>query len=122
MKALRKDSGAATAETAIVLMVVSALLALLAGIGAMFVSQAQLSEGARTAAREVIRGESEGAAIDAGHSVSGDDAQFSVARSGEYVTVTATRPVTVGGHILSHTFTLNATATARIEPHLVEGP
>lgn len=119
MKALRDNTGAATAETAIVMVAVSALLALIMGVGAMFISQAQLSEGARTVAREVMRGEDPSSAEAAGAAVAGDDASFSIGRAGEYVTVTATRDITIGGPLVQHTFTLHADASTRLEPHLV---
>lgn len=121
-KALREDTGAATAETAIVMVAVSTLLVLLLGVGMMFVQQAQLGEGARTVAREVMRGEDPAAAVVAGQNVTGPDATFTISRAGDYVKVTGTRTARIGGPLLSHSFQLRATAQARLEPYLVGEP
>lgn len=121
-KALREDTGAATAETAIVMVAVSALLALLLGVGMVFVQQAQLGEGARTVAREVMRGNEDSAAVAAGEQVTGPETSFTIVRTGDYVKVTATRGVKLGGPLVHHTFELRATAQARLEPYLVGEP
>lgn len=117
--ALRCEAGAAAAETAIVMVALSALLALLAGAGGALISQSVLEESSRTVAREIMRGVPEPEAMAAGHRVSGGHASFTVERAGDHVTVRATRDVRIGGRIVGHTFTLTASATARIEPHLV---
>lgn len=120
--ALRCEAGAAAAETAIVLVALSALLALLAGAGGALISQSTLEESSRTVAREIMRGVPEPEAMAAGHRVSGSDTAFAVDHSGDHVTVRATRKVRIGGALVGHTFTLTASATARLEPHLVGAP
>ncbi len=122
-RALRADSGAATAETAVVLIAVFALLALLMSLGGLLISQARLSEGARTAAREMMISADPEGAIAKAKVVSGEGASFSISTSGDWVTVNARATWRVGGPILGTTFPLEASAHTRLEPHLVRhGP
>ena len=122
MKALHKtaeERGAVTAETAIIMIVVSALLILIIGTGSLVVAHAQLSEGARTVAREVMRGEGEHEAVAAAARVTGPDARFEITRDGEYVKVRASRTIRLPGPLINRDFTIDSEATARLEPHLV---
>ncbi|MCT2150528.1 pilus assembly protein [Dermabacter vaginalis] len=122
-RALRADSGAATAETAVVLIAVFALLALIVSLGGLFVSHARLSEGARTAAREMMISADPQEAIAKAQVVSGDGASFNISTSGDWVTVNAHATWRVGGPVLGMTFPLEASAHTRLEPHLVRnGP
>lgn len=122
-RALRADSGAATAETAVVLIAVFALLALVMSLGGLFISHARLAEGARTAAREMMISADPNTAVAKAKVVSGKEATFTVSTSGEWVTVEAHATWHVGGPILGATFPLEASAHTRLEPHLVRnGP
>lgn len=119
--ALRGDSGTATAETAIVIGVVSALLLVILGVGSLVVENVQLNDGARTVARDVMRGVDESSAIAHGTEVTGGEATFRVSRRGEWVEVEAIQRESLAGPLLSHEFTLTAVARTRLEPHLVGG-
>ncbi len=120
--ALRSERGAATAETAIVLVVVSALLILIASVGSILVDSARLHSAARTAAREAIRTDDAAAAVAAGQQVAGPGAAVTVSRQGDLVVVRVQKTRQLAGGLLHGAqFTLHAEATGRIEPHLIRG-
>ncbi|CAM4200532.1 TadE family type IV pilus minor pilin [Helcobacillus massiliensis] len=120
MTALRGERGAVTAETAVVLTVVSALLLLIAQVGAVMADGARLHDGASATARAAMRGEDDPARD--GRAVAGDGAQFSMSRSGDLVTVRATKEHRLAGGLLGGlSLTLRSEATARLEPHLAPG-
>lgn len=122
-RSLRADSGAATAETAVVLIAVFALLALIISLGGLFITHARLSEGARTAAREMMISADPEGAIAKAKVVSGKEASFAISTNGDWVTVEAHATWHVGGPLLGTTFPLEASAHTRLEPHLVRnGP
>jgi tight adherence protein B len=117
---LQEDRGSATAETAIVLPVVvmMVLVILVAGVG--IGTQVQLESAARTAAREMARGESEDSAIGAAQKVAGDEITVSIGTEGDWVRVQVTRPLAVrSGPLAGMSWQLDAQAQGRREPHLI---
>lgn len=121
LKQLRAERGTATAETALMLMVVMLMVALLLGVGSIGIKQLRLNEATRTVAREIMRGEDPAAAITSGKQVAGSPSSFEISMSGEWATVkgTAQAGLFTGGGWLSHSFNLNATFSVRLEPHLI---
>jgi len=109
------DDGAATAELAVALPAVVALLGLLlAGATAAF-TQLQLEKAAQAAVRQLGRGEPEGQAAATARRIAGDGTVLSAAASGGWVSVRVTGQVPgpwgpVGG------WTLAAEATLPAEP------
>jgi hypothetical protein len=105
-RVLDADRGSTTAETAIVLPVVvmMVLVILVAGVGIGI--HVDLESAARAAAREMARGQSEAEAVQ-------------VARP--WVRVQVTRELRAGyGPLSGAGWQLEATATARREPHLIQ--
>jgi hypothetical protein len=111
----RAEHGAATAEVAVALPAVVALLGLLlAGATAAF-TQLQLEKAAQAAVRQLGRGEPEGQAAATARRIAGDGAALSAAAAGGWVSVRVTAQVPgpwgpVGG------WTLAAEATIPAEP------
>lgn len=117
---LREDRGSATAETAIVLPVVVAmvLVILVAGLG--IGAQVRLESAARQAARELARGEEEPAALAVVERVAGDGARASVRIEGDWVRVEVHRSYRAQAPLLGGaSWELSADAVARREPHLL---
>jgi hypothetical protein len=117
---LRDGRGSTTAETAIVLpvVVVMVLVILVAGVG--IGTQVQLESAARTAAREMARGESEDSAIGAAQKVAGEDISVSIGADGDWVHVHVSRPLAVrSGPLAGMSWQLEAQAQGRREPHLI---
>lgn len=119
---LREDQGSATAETAIVLPVVVLMVVVILVIGTGVGTQLRLESAARGAARELARGEDEGTARSVARRIGGDEVQVSVAVDGTWVHVEATRALRIeDGALAGASWELSADATARREPHLIEG-
>lgn len=118
---LRGDRGSATAETAIVLPVIVALMVVVAVAGAGLAMQVRLEGAARAAARELARGESEADARAAAQRVGGEGTQVAITADGPWVRVAASRTLRAPrGLLAGSAWTLRADAEARREPHLVE--
>lgn len=108
------DQGSVTAEFAVVLPAVTALLALLllgAGAGLL---QLRLEEGARAGARALARGESTAQAADIARNLSGRGSAVSVDLAGGYATVTVTGAMS-GPLAVMMPWPQSAKATARLE-------
>jgi len=107
----------------VVLPVVVVLVVLLAVVGLGALEQVRLESGARAAARELARGESEGEAVASAHRTAGPAARIGVHRDGSWVRVEATRTLRPlsGGVLGGLSVTLRADAVARLEPQLLDG-
>ena len=81
------SSGTATAETAIILPALTALLVVLLGVGAGGVNQLRANEAARAAAREIARGETSEAALETVHRIAGEEARLEVDHAGDWIGV-----------------------------------
>lgn len=111
----RADHGAATAEVAVALPAVVALLGLLLAGATAALTQLQLEKAAQAAVRQLGRGEPEGQAAATARRIAGDGAVFSAATAGGWVSVKVTAQVPgpwgpLGG------WTLAAEATIPAEP------
>lgn len=119
---LRDDRGSATAETAIVLPVVVAMVVVLLLAGTGLGAQVRLEGAARGAARELARGEDPGAAADVARRIGGEGTAVSVSGDGQWVRVETSRTLRAPtGLLAGASWTLTADAEARREPHLIEG-
>lgn len=117
---LRDDRGSATAETAIVLPVVVAMVLVILIVGAGVGSQVRLESAARGAAREMARGEPESVAVATAQRIAGDSVQVSVSSDGTWVQVQTSRALRAESGLLAGAqWELSADATARREPHLI---
>lgn len=117
---LRADRGAATAETAIVMPVIALLVAvlLIAGLGVS--AQVRLEHAARSAARELARGEDPAAASAVAERVGGEGTVVQISADGDWVLVTTARTLQAPGGVLAGaSWEISADAAARREPHLV---
>jgi hypothetical protein len=109
----RADRGAATAEVAVALPAVVALLGLLlAGATAAF-TQLQLEKAAQAAVRQLGRGEPEGQAAATARRIAGEGAVLAAGTSGGWVSVRVTAQVPgpwgpMGGWMLAAEATLPA--------------
>ncbi len=112
--ASRADRGSVTAEFAVVLPALTALLALLllgAGAGLL---QLRLEEGARAGARALARGESTAKSADIARNLSGGGSAVSVDLTAGYATVTVTGGMS-GPLAVMMPWQQSAKATARME-------
>jgi Flp pilus assembly protein TadG len=89
----RVESGAVTAEAAMVLPVLVAVALGLVWVVALAAAQMRAVDGAREVARLAARGEDEGTAVAHGKRVAPDGAVFAVARGGDQVRVTVVAEV-----------------------------
>ncbi|MEO6531816.1 MAG: TadE family type IV pilus minor pilin [Specibacter sp.] len=106
--------GSVTAETAVVLPAITALLALLLlGVSAGML-QLRLEEGARSGARALARGDSAVLVLDLVSRVAGDNVSVSLDSSGGYATVTVQGKVD-GVLAALVPWTQSARASARVE-------
>lgn len=118
------DRGSVTAETAVVLPLVTALAAVLLATGSLIGVQLTTWEAARAGARVAARGADAAAVSTAVETVAGQDAVSEVSVSGPLAEVTVRRtlaPLDVG-LLAGLELTLDARSVARLEPHLQEGP
>ena len=119
---LREDRGSATAETAIVLPVVVAMVAVLLVAGLGIGAQVRLESAARGAAREPARGEDEAAATAVARRPGGEDTAVSIGGDGTWVRVEVTRSYRAEAPLLrGAVWELHADAQARLEPQLLDG-
>ncbi|WP_327077615.1 TadE family protein [Pseudarthrobacter chlorophenolicus] len=106
--------GAVTAEFAVTLPVVVALLAMLLAGSAAGVTQLRIEEGARSGARALARGEDPATVARTVRTLAGETAAATVAAEGEWFNVTVTDRV--GGPLgTSIPWTLTARASTRTE-------
>ena len=119
---LGDDRGSATAETAIVLPVVVVMVLVILLVGTGLGIQGRLEGAARGAARELARGEDPGAAVAAAQRLGGEGTQVQITQDGPWVRVVASRSLRVSsGPLAGTSWTLQADAEARREPHLIPG-
>lgn len=113
----RDQAGAVTAETAVVLPVLVVLTAVLAWLVGLGVGQARVVDAARETARALARGEDAAVSEQYGRRVAPEGARFSIARDGDEVRVDVTAEVSApGGLFQLPGFRAHSTATARVEP------
>lgn len=106
------DEGTATAEFAVVLPAVVLLLVVLTGAAAIGFSQLRAFDAARSAAREIARGEPQAAVIAEAKKHAGSSANVAVRADGGYSVVTVTIRLPAAIFFLD---TVDANATARYE-------
>ncbi|MFL6060816.1 MAG: TadE family type IV pilus minor pilin [Marmoricola sp.] len=115
----RDEAGAVTAEAAVVLPVLVVLVAALAWLVCLGVTQVRIVDAARETARALARSESTEVAVDDGRQVAPDGAEFEIHRGAGTVTVMVTVPVGGAGGVFASLlprFTARATAVAAVEP------
>lgn len=108
----RADEGAAAAEFAAVMPAVVLLIVILAGAAAIGLAQLRAHEAARSAARELARGEPESAVIEEAHKHAGEHSRITIGSDGGYSTVTVTIALPEAIVVLDE---VAAEATARTE-------
>lgn len=108
----RRDEGTATAEFAVVMPAIVLLVIVLAGAAAIGFSQLRAFDAARSAAREIARGESQAAVVAEAKKHAGDASKVLVRADGGYSTVTVTIRLPKAVIFLDE---VDAAATARTE-------
>jgi Flp pilus assembly protein TadG len=108
----RRDAGTATAEFAVVMPAIVLLVVLLTGAAAVGFSQLRAFDAARSAAREIARGESQAAVVAEAKKHAGDASSVAVRADGGYSVVTVTIRLPAAIFFLD---TVDAAATARYE-------
>jgi hypothetical protein len=118
MRRLRDESGAVTAEAAVVLPIVVLFALGLAWLVALGATQVRSLDAARETARAVARGENTGASIALGHRVATRGAEISVVDEGETIVVTVSAPVRGPGGLFGFlpAYRARASAIAAQEP------
>lgn len=106
------DAGTATAEFAVVLPALVLLVVVLAGAAAVGFSQLRAFDAARSAAREIARGEPRAAVVDEAKKHAGTSSRITVGSDGGYATVTVTIALPDAIFFLDE---VSAEATARSE-------
>ncbi|WP_372697167.1 TadE family type IV pilus minor pilin [Arthrobacter sp. JSM 101049] len=113
--ATRSQGGSSTAEFAVLLPAVAALMALVLGAGVCGMTQVRLEQAARATAREIARGEPTASAVQAGQRLAGEDARFRVGAAGTYRRVEVSIPITLPWFGGPELLVLTARAEARPE-------
>jgi Flp pilus assembly protein TadG len=108
----RQDAGTATAEFAVVLPAIVLLVVVLAGAAAIGFSQLRAFDAARSAAREIARGEPQAAVVAEAKKHAGKASSVAVRADGGYSVVTVTIRLPDAIFFLD---TVDADATARYE-------
>jgi hypothetical protein len=118
MRSVRDESGAVTAEAAVVIPVVVLFALGLAWLVALGATQVRALDAARETARALARGEDPAAGIGLGRQVATDGARISVQDEGETLVVTVDAPVRGPGGLFAFlpTYHARATAVAAEEP------
>lgn len=88
-----REAGAVTAELAVALPAVVALLAVVLAAATVGLTQLRIEEAARAGAREIMRGESASAVNATVQRIAGEDAQLAVQPSGAFSTVVVSSSV-----------------------------
>lgn len=110
------ETGAATAEAAVVIPVLVLVTMALAWMVALGVTQVRVTDGAREAARALAREDDRAAAIALGKQVAPVGSRFAVSEDAGTVTVTVRAEVRLGDGLLRLPgFTASATAVAARE-------
>ncbi|WP_417219979.1 TadE family type IV pilus minor pilin [Arthrobacter sp.] len=78
------EHGSSTAEFAVLLPAVAALLAVALGAGVCGTTQVRLEQAARATARELARGETTASALETGHRLAGETASIKIGSAGPY--------------------------------------
>jgi hypothetical protein len=112
MRRARNESGAVTAEAAVVLPVVVLFALGLAWLVALGATQVRALDAARETARAAARGEDPEASVDLGRRVATTGARISVKDEGETILVTVDAPVRGPGGIFGFLPTYHARASA----------
>src|SRR5690625_12042 len=107
-----QDSGTATAEFAVVMPAIVVLIVLLTGAAAVGFSQLRAFDAARSAAREIARGEPQAAVVAEARKHAGTSPTGTVRADGGYSVVTVTISLPAAIFFLD---TVDASATARYE-------
>jgi hypothetical protein len=118
MRRERDESGAVTAEAAVVLPVVVLFALGLAWLVALGATQVRALDAARETARAVARGEDSGTSVALGRRVATSGAEISVTDEGDTVLVTVSAPVRGPGGIFAFlpAYRARASAVAAEEP------
>lgn len=111
---MRSDRGSVTAELAVLLPVVVALLVALLGLASAASAQMRCADAARAGARAAALGEDDGSVTGVSQRVAGPGSAVSVARADGWVVVRVDRPLTVAGLRLG--LTVRGEAVTREEP------
>ena len=107
-----RDAGTATAEFAVVMPAVVLLIVLLTGAAAVGFSQLRAFDAARSAAREIARGEPRAAVVSEAKKHAGESSSVRVRADGGYSVVTVTIELPAAIFFLD---AVDAHATARFE-------
>lgn len=107
-----RDAGTATAEFAVVMPAVVLLIVLLTGAAAVGFSQLRAFDAARSAAREIARGEPRAAVVSEAKKHAGESSSVRVRADGGYSVVTVTIELPAAIFFLD---AIDAHATARFE-------
>lgn len=121
-RCLKSSRGTATAETAMMLVVVMVLVGFLLAIGTTGLKQLQLNEATRTIAREVMRGDDPALAIETAIALAGPNSSFEISYQGDFVVVKGQKQVGLNPNssgFLSFNLNLSCTFRTKVEPHLV---
>ena len=112
------QTGAVTAETAVVLPVIVVFALSMAWLVSIGLVQVRAIDAARETARAAARGEDAGAAVGLGRRVASKGSTISVDRSGQSVVVTVTSPVAGPAGLFEawSGFRVRAEAVAAVEP------
>jgi hypothetical protein len=118
MKRVRSESGAVTAEAAVVLPVVVLFALGLAWLVALGATQVRALDAARETARAVARGEDPATSLGLGRRVATQGARIEVLDEGETILVTVDAPVRGPGGLFAFlpTYHARARAVAAQEP------
>lgn len=109
----RRDAGMATAEFAIVLPVIVAVLFWIVGTVAVGLDQIRCVDAARLAARSLARSDSDAVALGLARSAAPSGATITVSSAGDRITVTVSSRRTIGG-LGGWTATSSATAAREV--------
>lgn len=110
-RAAQRDAGAVTAELAVLLPSIVALLLVLLMVGNVGLTKLQVAGAARAGARSAALGEDAAASSAAARHVAGDRTVVAVDSDGSWVTVQVSRPVGLSWM----SFDVSASATAWVE-------
>lgn len=112
----RDESGAVTAEAAMVIPVLALVAVGLCWLVSLGVAQVRVVDAARETARALARADDPDEAIELGRRVAPDGARFSVAAAGDDIEVTVKARVSAPGGLFDFPgFTASATAVAARE-------
>lgn len=108
----RTQAGAATAEAAVVIPVITLFCVGLSWLVGLGVAQVRAVDAAREVARAVARGDSEGASLALGRRVAPESSRFTVHRGGSTTTVRVLVPVSGPGGLFGFLPTHHVSAEA----------